>query len=275
MIKGPRRLMLDDSDFARLIAASESEEPGSDQIDSALSLADRTAAASGWNAWRWFSPRLVIGAAAIGASVLALVSISAHSEPTIQTHAGIQNVTMIESAAPIRASETPLEPVTDSTSAPRASAVRIDHEPPPKAVAVTVPAALPSVRVASQVGSPRAKSSQVGSPRAKSTPSLVTDVVPQGGASRTTFSEELALVSVARSALEGGDFASCMRAVDRYDEKFRSGLFAHEIEVIRIEALATSGERERAAVLAERFLAANASSPYADLVRSFLAHDRD
>jgi hypothetical protein len=85
---------------------------------------------------------------------------------------------------------------------------------------------------------------------------------------RGTFSEELALTSAARAALARGDVVSCLSAVDRYQRTFGSGVFAQEIDVIRIEALAKSGERERAHSSAQRFLDTNATSPYADRVRS-------
>ncbi len=82
--------------------------------------------------------------------------------------------------------------------------------------------------------------------------------------------EELALVSAARSALEANDYASCLRAADRYDERFRSGVLRQEIEVIRITALFDSGERTRGEAPARRFLAAHGASPYASQVRSLL-----
>ena len=98
---------------------------------------------------------------------------------------------------------------------------------------------------------------------------------PGAPAGQGTFREELALVSAARTALETGDASACLRAVDRYDERFRAGIFAQEIEVLRIEALAASGDRTRARALAERFLAVNAKSPYADRVRSLIERTRD
>src|SRR5262249_17856497 len=53
-------------------------------------------------------------------------------------------------------------------------------------------------------------------------------------AAQPTFAEEVALASEARAALESGDISSCLRAVTRHDERFRTGVFAQEIDVIRI-----------------------------------------
>jgi hypothetical protein len=61
-----------------------------------------------------------------------------------------------------------------------------------------------------------------------------------------------------------------MRTVARYDERFHAGIFALEIEVLRIEALAASGDRAQARSRAATFLAANAKSPYAERVRSLI-----
>jgi outer membrane protein assembly factor BamD (BamD/ComL family) len=88
------------------------------------------------------------------------------------------------------------------------------------------------------------------------------------GGDRGTFRDELALVSTARTSLEAGDVATCVNALERYDERFRAGIFAQEIEVLHIEALAASGARAHARTRAEKFLALNATSPYAERVRS-------
>jgi len=92
---------------------------------------------------------------------------------------------------------------------------------------------------------------------------------------RGTFREELALVSAARASLEAGDSAACLRTLDGYDARFPSGIFLHEVVVLRIEALAASGEGARARTLADQFLATNAKSPYADRVRSSLERTRN
>jgi len=89
--------------------------------------------------------------------------------------------------------------------------------------------------------------------------------------SGSSFHEELALVEAARSALARGDTTACLRALDGHDERFREGVFADEIAVMRIEALAARGEHARARTLGERFLAHSPSSTYASRIRSILA----
>ncbi len=91
----------------------------------------------------------------------------------------------------------------------------------------------------------------------------------------TTFDDELALVSSARAALEAKDVRSCLQSVERYEQRFRSGLFAQEVEVMHIEALALSGERARARAWAERFLTVNPTSPYTKRVRSVIERLQD
>ena len=65
MTNGPTRLIHEDPDFARLVAASSAEEPSSDQLEKALSLATGAAASSRWSlAWRGsLASRLAIGSA--------------------------------------------------------------------------------------------------------------------------------------------------------------------------------------------------------------------
>ena len=86
----------------------------------------------------------------------------------------------------------------------------------------------------------------------------------------STFQEQLALLETARSALARGDTEACLRTTDRYDERFRSGLFSDEIAVMRIEALAARGDHARAQTLGEAFLARNPDSAYASRLRSIL-----
>lgn len=88
---------------------------------------------------------------------------------------------------------------------------------------------------------------------------------------QSSFDEELRLLSQARGGLESNDIAACLRAVDEYEARFPRRLFSQEMAVLRIEALAKSGERARAHALAESFLAANPQSPYAARARTLAA----
>jgi outer membrane protein assembly factor BamD (BamD/ComL family) len=63
--------------------------------------------------------------------------------------------------------------------------------------------------------------------------------------------------------------------VTRYERRFPAGVFAEEIYVIRIDALAMGGERTRARALAERFLTAHPTSAYVARVHSIAERCRD
>ena len=93
---------------------------------------------------------------------------------------------------------------------------------------------------------------------------------PTSVASASSLRRELELVTAARQALRGGDGAACLASVDQYEQEFPSGQFSHEGNVMRIEALALLGNREKARRLSRAFLASNPKSPYADRVRSVL-----
>ncbi len=182
--------------------------------------------------WRWAAPRLLIGA-----SVVAAMSL----------HFGGPRV------------EAPPTPPKDEVVSPDATA---SHETAPSASLRTVSVndlAAPSDAVPPSNTPPPARA------RANTSPSASV-----ANERRTTFGDELALVSTARSTFRARDLASCLEAVENYQRRFPSGLFAQEIAVIRIEALAASGEREKAHALAKDFLSSNAKSPYTQRVGSLL-----
>jgi len=252
MIEEPTRLIHDDPEFASLAAASNNDGPSSAEVDKALALATRTAMTSPRTSWRWFGASLAVGIAVIGTSVIGLVG--------------------MPGAAPARDAAVRTSVVT--APAPNTPAAETLVETPVMTVSVddlaSAPSAPPAADLSARTSQARAAAPAVvarsGSPEAQNE-SAKTSLDSR---SDTELGRTDALVSAARSALGRGDVPACMRAVDRYGERFRSGMFAQEIEVIRIEALAASGERARAHADAERFLAANARSPYADRVRSLL-----
>jgi hypothetical protein len=236
-MKEPTRLIDEDPGIARLAAALKGDGPSSEQLDKALAVATKAAAADGppGGSSRWLgSSAGTIALAVIGVVALLGVVVAVSSKPPNEGTASSQ-----ERMAPlVTATLAPVPAMPTSPEAPVVS-MRVDDLPP--APMIAPPAS-----------------------RARETP-----------AAKPTFAEELALAAKARSALESGDIASCLRAVDEYDVRFRTGTFAQEIDVIRIEALAKSGQSARAFALAERFLAANPRSPYADRVRSVLENTKE
>lgn len=139
-----------------------------------------------------------------------------------------------ESAPPVR--PTPIE-----GREPQAASVRVEDLPPATPAApreVTAPKARPDT----------------------STPKPAGD----------SFREELALVERARGELSRGDTPACLRTLDAYRAYVgpNGGVFTQEVEVMHVEALARSGDREGARARGGRFLADHPASPYAERVRS-------
>jgi len=250
-MKGPSRLIHEDPDFARLVAASTREEPSSDQIAKALSTASSAAVASRWSlAWgSGLGRQLTIGLAAIGLATVIGVATTRGGEASKEAGATAHVISApLAPAAAEAVREAPLQEMAPTVSVDALADAPLADRTAPKPAAARTAASAVSKETPSG-GAPAATSLQPSS-------------------SRGTFSEELALVSAARAALENGDAAACLRAVDGYDGRFRSGTFAQEMSVMRIEALAASGEQSRARTLAEHFLEANPKSPYAGRVRS-------
>lgn len=78
--------------------------------------------------------------------------------------------------------------------------------------------------------------------------------------------EEIRLLDQARSAVRGGNNGQALRALAKYDQKFPRGQFRQEVQVLRMEALKQSGEKERAAALAKKFLNEHPNSPHVERV---------
>jgi hypothetical protein len=108
-------------------------------------------------------------------------------------------------------------------------------------------------------------------------PTIIATVAPRASSSTATpassapsLEEQIAAMDRARAALASGDTAGALRGLDAYDRDFPRGAFSQEATVMRIEALARSGNRARARTLADRFLAANPKSPYARRIHAVL-----
>lgn len=83
-----------------------------------------------------------------------------------------------------------------------------------------------------------------------------------------SLAEEVAALQKARDALAAARPARALTFLDVYMRHFPKGRLALEAEVLRIEALAHSGNASAATDRAEQFLAAHPSSPYANRVRA-------
>ena len=230
-MKDPTPLAADDPGFARLMRALHTEEPPPDALERALAVVDRAPLLPSPTS----APRGVMASKVVGTLVAGGLVVAA---------------------------------VATFWPAPTAPAPR--PAPAPSAVSVVVPvvsAELPAIPVEALPSSIETRAPVASPPARTITPSPSAEVAAER---RPTFAEELALVVEARAALARSDTTQCLTAVDRYTHDYPSGAFAPEIDVLRIEAVARSGDRARARILADRFSSANPSSPYADRVRSVL-----
>jgi len=81
--------------------------------------------------------------------------------------------------------------------------------------------------------------------------------------------EEVAAVQKARSLLAQGSASQALGVLGDLDKSIPRGSLGQERAVLTIQALSASGQSARAAKLAQAFLAANPSSPYAERVRQY------
>ncbi len=94
---------------------------------------------------------------------------------------------------------------------------------------------------------------------------------PATSSSGDAFELEITLVERARSALARGRGRECLDVAAQYRKRLENkGQFNEEIEVMRIEALAMTGERARARALAALFLEQHGETPYAERLRRVL-----
>jgi hypothetical protein len=186
-------------------------------------------------------------AGALGAALLAgmaLVAVSERRSPPLPEADGMHPV-----------------PTGGAQTAAHATSAPVDDLPP---------APLPSQDV-STLPSVVATSPKVAAPASKSPARAEAPREASPATSGSSLRRELELVETARRALRNGDGSAGLSAVDRYEHEFPSGQFSHEGQVMRIEALALIGSREKASRLAHSFLEGNPKSPYVERVRSVLA----
>ncbi|HLM76358.1 MAG TPA: hypothetical protein VK459_26815, partial [Polyangiaceae bacterium] len=116
------------------------------------------------------------------------------------------------------------------------------------------------------VDAPRAKASAPSREPPHAEPKTSPD--PAASPSGDSLADEVTALKRAREALAAGRPSKALIELNIYDKRFRGGRLALEAEVLRIEALAQSGEGKAAAARAASFLKAHPSSPYANRVRA-------
>jgi hypothetical protein len=94
---------------------------------------------------------------------------------------------------------------------------------------------------------------------------------PLPSASTTvTLSDEIDALKVASTALNAGNGPAALAALDRYDHQLKGSKLRAEATILRIQALARSGNAQAASDLAQRFVDGNPDSPLVDRARSFI-----
>jgi len=83
-----------------------------------------------------------------------------------------------------------------------------------------------------------------------------------------SLAAEIALLDQARSALSAHESARVIALIDQYQRVLGGTGMRAEAELLRIEALAQSGQRARAAQLAQRFVKEHAGNPLAERART-------
>jgi hypothetical protein len=93
---------------------------------------------------------------------------------------------------------------------------------------------------------------------------------PAQSPERDSLPLELEALDRARSALAGGDASRALGLLDEYSARFPKARLRAESAVLRIEALAASGQKVAAIRLGRQLLAREPNGPYARRVRSLL-----
>jgi hypothetical protein len=93
-------------------------------------------------------------------------------------------------------------------------------------------------------------------------------------ASSGDLREEIALLDRARAAVRSGDGRKALSLLALHQRKFPRGEFRQEVTVLRIEALAGTGQDATAAALGKKFLAAHPESPHAERIERLIGEPR-
>lgn len=112
----------------------------------------------------------------------------------------------------------------------------------------------------------------VPAPRASQAapPSEATPPTASGVPRAASITAELAAIDAARSALAAGDNRRALTLLDDHAKRFPRGRLSLEAEVLRIEALARSGQRAAASARAQAFADRYPSSVFTPRVKRFI-----
>lgn len=158
-----------------------------------------------------------------------------------------------------------------SHAPPPAEPVPAAVPPPPRlpSPAADPPSAAPDLVPAMQVAAlPNAKPEASTSPSRPVPAQKVVATAPTEVGDAEDLRAELLALDAIRAATNEGRPRVALSLLDAYASKHRAGKLREEATVLRIEALAASGERAAATNLADRFLRASPNTVYAARVRA-------
>jgi hypothetical protein len=227
-------------------------------IGLATLLVGSTTLSATWVARRAPAPGLELPPSSVISGAMP-VSRAISRQPTPEEIKGAALVPSQPTAPRITAETGP--PARATTPPARAEPRSLSVPPALAAAPAGSPAAEPASATGAVVESPPADRERVGE---SSPPSM-------GARSPSTLDDEVATLDRVRASLSAGDSLSAFRQLDAYDQACHVCVLSDEATVLRVDALMAQGDAVAAAALAQRFLAANPSSPHAPHLRSVVA----
>jgi hypothetical protein len=152
-----------------------------------------------------------------------------------------------------------------------------DDETPAKGASVSPPAKRPGKAPESSAPAPAAQPNETRPEVAPTEPEPAPGRTPQAkveskaDASSAALRAELKALDGARTTLASGNAQGALTLLDAYDRGYPRGLLRLEAEVLRIDALARSGQTEAARRRADAFLRQHPKSVLASRVRRYSA----
>jgi outer membrane protein assembly factor BamD (BamD/ComL family) len=86
--------------------------------------------------------------------------------------------------------------------------------------------------------------------------------------------EEIRLLDQARAAVRTGANLQALKLLEKYERRYPRSQFRQEAQVLRVEALARSGQKQAAAALGKKFVAEHPESPHVERVQAVTGSPR-
>ncbi len=141
-------------------------------------------------------------------------------------------------------------------------APQVAAHPAPSVASISAPSASPAIASA-----PAAPEAEPTPPEVVPPPAPSVALTPRPAAS-APLAAELSALDAARASLSSGNPGAALTALDAYARAFPHGKLAIEAEVLRIDALAKSGQTATARKRAEAFIKRHPDSVLSSRVRS-------